>query len=175
MAGMTGRNEVRQFIAAIPAQMEKILRGAGRTAARVIADEARLRCISSEVREAIKLQTEVDEGVRVIARVVVKGRGAFIAPWLEYGTDPHFISVADDQRKGLSVRTINERVKAGSLVINGKFVGETVFHPGARPNPFLRPALDVKEADARAAAQNYINARVSKAGINAAGETSGDQ
>jgi len=85
--------------------------------------------------------------------------------WLEYGTAPHLISVDDSQRQGLSVRRVNDRVNAGSLVINGNFVGTTVHHPGARPHPFMRPALDTKEGEARAAAQSYINSRISRSGI----------
>lgn len=173
MASVKGRNEVRQFIAAVPEQIEKVLRGAGRAAARVIADEARERCISAQVRDDIKVKTKVEDGVSIIAKVVVQGKSSFIAPWLEYGTAPHFISVDDSQRGGLSVRKVNEKLKGGSLVIGGAYVGSTVFHPGATPHPFMRPALDTKEAEARAAAQNFINARVSRSGINTSNDDGG--
>jgi hypothetical protein len=102
------------------------------------------------------------------------GYNWFRALWLEYGTDPHFISVSESERKGRSIGRVNQQLReAGgnaSLVIGGKFVGETVFHPGARPYPFLRPALDVKEADAVRAAQAYINASVSRRGITVSDE-----
>ena len=55
-------------------------------------------------------------------------------------------------------------------MINGHFVGTAVHHPGARPHPFLRPALDTKEGEAIAAAQSYINGRVWPAGIIVAGD-----
>lgn len=161
MATVKGRDDVRRYFAQAPEKIGTMLRGAARAAAKVVAEEAKLRSISDEVSNAIKVSTAVEDG-RVIAKVEVKGRGAYIAPWLEYGTDPHFISVDDRQREGLSVRKVNERTKAGSLVIGGKFVGDTVFHPGARPHPFLRPAMDVKETEAIAAAQNFINARVAR-------------
>lgn len=168
MVNVKGRSEVKRFIGGIPAEVATLLRGAGRAGATVIADEAKDRVISREVRGAIKVATKAEDG-RIIAKVQVKGPGAYIAPWLEYGTDPHFISVDDSQRGGMSIGKINERVKAGSLVIGGNFVGKTVHHPGARPHPFLRVALDTKESEARNAAQAFINSRISKTGIRTEG------
>ncbi|WP_404711488.1 HK97 gp10 family phage protein [Sphingomonas sp. MMS24-J13] len=159
MATSRGRAEVSQFLKDAPSSIRRILIGAGRAGAKVIADEAKQRVTSDEVRGSIKTTVKEEKG-RIVAKVQTKGKGAYIAPWLEHGTAPHFISVAADQRRGLSIGKVNERVKEGSLVIGGKFVGETVHHPGARPHPFLRPALDMKEQEAVQAAQNYINSKV---------------
>ena len=168
MPSIKGKGEVKAFLSSVPAQMDKVLRGAARAAAKVVAEDAKARVISHEVAGAIKVATKEEDG-KVIAKVQVKGKGAYLAPWLEYGTDPHFISVDDGQRNGMSVGRINKKLDEAkgdaSLVINGSFVGKTVFHPGARPHPFLRPALDAKEGEAIQAAQNYINARVKPAGI----------
>jgi hypothetical protein len=178
MPRVRGRSEVRQFIAKLPGEIErKLLRGAGRAAANVVAEEARNRCISDEVRGAIKTRVSAADG-RVIAKAQVKGKGSYIAPWLEYGTSPHLISVDDSQSGGRTARRIN-KLAAGddnshSLVIGGNFVGRTVMHPGARPYPFLRPSLDVKTSEAIAAAQGYINARVSRSGIAGPEEPAGD-
>lgn len=165
MPTVRGKGDVKRFIAQLPGNLERnVLRGAARAAAQVVAEEAKARSVSDEVAAAIKIATAREDG-RVIAKVQVKGKGAFLAPWLEYGTDPHFISVDDSQRDGLSVRRVNQKVKQGSLVIGGQFVGTTVHHPGARPHPFLRPALDTKENEAMAAAQAYINRRISRGDI----------
>lgn len=165
MPTVRGKAEVASFVARLPAELEeKVLRGAARAAARVVADEAKERVSSREVAASIKVATGKGEG-RVIAKVQTKGPGAYIAPWLEWGTDPHFIRVDESQREGRSIGKINKLHKAGSLVINGQFVGNTVFHPGARPHPFLRPALDIKEGEAIAAAQSYINSRITRSGI----------
>lgn len=169
MATVKGKADVSRYFAQIPAALEtKILRGAARAAAKVVADEAKMRSISSEVTDAIKISTRQEESGRVIAKVQTKGAGAYLAPWLEYGTDPHFISVAESERRGMSIGRINRGVKDGSLVIGGEYVGATVFHPGARPHPFLRPALDLKAAEAIAEAQSYINARLAREGIDGA-------
>ena len=165
-ASLKGGADVGAFLAALPAQLEKnILRGALKAGAEVIAAGAREGCRSSEVRESIKTSSRADQGV-VTAKVQTKGKGAYIAPWLEYGTDPHFISVDDAQRGGMTVRRINKKTKEGSLVIGGKFVGSTVHHPGAKPYPFMRPALDNREADAIAAIGGYIQTRLTKEGLN---------
>jgi hypothetical protein len=140
----------------------------------VVAEEAKTRSISQEVSDAIKVRTSGKDG-RIIAKVQVRGPGAYIAPWLEYGTGPHFISIDDSQRQGMSVNRVNTIRKEGkSLVIGGKFVGDTVFHPGAKAHPFLRVSLDTKEAEAIAVAQAYINSRVTKAGIVGSAEPEAD-
>lgn len=174
MATSKGGDQVRRFIAQLPDKLEKtVLRGAARAAGKVVAEEAKARSVSDEVSDAISVVTKAQPGL-VVAKVQVKGPGAYKAPWLEYGTDPHFITVDDSQRQGMSASRINKLGKAGTLVINGEAVGTTVFHPGARPHPFLRPALDTKEAEAIAAAQSYINARVSRSGVTGSAEEEGE-
>lgn len=196
MPTVKGRAEVRAYMASIPEALEtKILRGAGRAAAHVIADEAKDRVISSKVRAAIKVSTKQEVAGQVIARVQVKGPGAYLGPWLEYGTSPHLISAGD---AGLSARALNKRARksgvlrkedsglvrvggydymngprgqrdeSDALKIKDKFVGGAVMHPGARPHPFLRVSLDLKAGDAIAAAQGYINARLAREGLGGA-------
>lgn len=169
MVTRTGSSEVRNYINGLPGKINTILKGAAGAAGRVVADEAKVRSISHEVSEGVTTKTNV-EGDRIVCWVgVKKGWPQSVGIWLEYGTSPHFISVDDSQRMGMSVGRINKSHKAGSLVINGQFVGDTVFHPGATPHPFLRPALDTKHGEAVAAAQRYINSRIA-GGHVAAGE-----
>jgi len=162
MVTVRGQGDVRQFLASIPDQLEdKVLRGAARAGAKVIAEEAKARSISTEVSASIKVRTRL-EASRVVGLVQADMGRSNLPLWLEYGTAPHFISVDDSQREGRSVRKVNEN---GSLLIGGKFVGDTVYHPGARPHPFMRPALDSSEGEAIAAAQAYINRHVTRNGI----------
>ena len=176
MPTRTGKSEVALYFRQVEKRLSGMLRGAGRAGGEVIAAEAKSRAASAEVADNIEVRSEV-KGEEVRVRITVKhidGRGSpgwaySKAVWLEYGTAPHFISVDDRQRGGLGIGKINAKFKEAdgddSLVIDGKFVGSTVFHPGARPHPFLRPALDTKEREALAAAQNFINSKVSRAGI----------
>jgi hypothetical protein len=142
----------------------KVARGAVRAGAVVIKDAAAELCRSEEVRDSLSISTRSEPGVAT-AKVQTKGPGAYIAPWLENGTDPHFISVDDAQSDGRTVRRINKLTKEGSLVIGGQFVGTTVHHPGATAHPFMRPAAD-QEADAAVAAMSaYVAERVTPAGL----------
>lgn len=165
-----GRQSVGALFATAPAKLSRVLRGAGRAGGVVIADEAKGRSASDAVRTDVRVQTRaVDE--RVVTTIDVKpGWGRRVGTWLEYGTDPHFISVDDAVRGGRTVRRLNmlARDNGGnhSLVIGGRFVGATIFHPGARAEPWLRPALDHKEADALREAQRYIDARIDRRGID---------
>jgi hypothetical protein len=166
MATSRGKSDVQRFMAGLPEQIvSKLLVGAGRAGGKVIADEAKERTTSQDVADNIVVRTK-REGSRITVRITVrKGFALSVGNWLEWGTSPHFISVDAGQRGGKSVRRINELGDHQSLMINGKFVGETVYHPGARPHPFLRPALDLKEGEAISMAQSYINARITPAGI----------
>ncbi|MBD8677929.1 HK97 gp10 family phage protein [Sphingomonas sp. CFBP 13720] len=179
MVTVRGRTELKRFIADVPQLLqEKVLPGAARAAGKVIAEEAKARSQSQVVADAVEVKVRSDDG-RVVARIGVakggpsKGWALSLGGWLEYGTDPHYITVDDSQRQGMSAARINLLKKRdGVLVINGKPVGKTVLHPGAQAHPFLRPALDTKEAEAVAAAQAYINARVGRRGIIS--QTEGD-
>lgn len=166
MPTVRGKDGVKSYFAGLPKQISDVLRGAGRAGGRVIAEEAKDRSASDDVAADVVVRTKTDDG-RIVVTVTVKpGYNWYRALWLEYGTDPHFITVDDSQRGGQGVRRINQQVRAaggdGSLVIGGQFVGATVWHPGARPEPFLRPALDIKEAEAIRAAQAYINSRIAR-------------
>ena len=167
MATARGRTEVKRLIASLPAQIEKrLLPGAARAGANVIAEEARDQCIDKEVAASLKVRTKSDPGL-VVARIKPdpKMPGAYRATWIEYGTAPHFISVSEGDRKGRSIGRINRQVKEGSLVIGGHFVGPSVWHKGARPFPFLRTALDTQRAAAVAAAQAFVDKHVTRSGI----------
>jgi HK97 gp10 family phage protein len=167
MASVKGKQEMNAFFANLPGKLqENVLRGAMRAAAKVVADEAKENCISEDVRKSIKISSRAHDDGRVVAKVKTAGKGAFMAPWLEFGTSEHYISVDDSQRQGMSIGRINRKAKEGVLVINGEPVGKTVLHPGARPHPFLRPALDLKGDEAIRAAQAHIDKRLAKEGYN---------
>lgn len=167
MVKVRGRDAVRRYFKQLPEDIQgKLLVGAARAGGKVIRDEAKQQVNSDAVRDEIKLTVRrVDD--RIIARVgLSKGWSLSVGVWLEYGTDPHYITVDDSQRQGMSANRINTLKKRDNvLVINGQPVGKTVLHPGAEKKPFLRPALDTKEGEAVAAAQSYINSRIRSGGI----------
>ena len=170
-ATIKGGVDLSAFLASLPANLERnVLRGALKAGADVIAEGARENCRSPEVLPTIKTTSRAEPGI-VTAKVITKGEGAYIAPWLEYGTDPHFISVDPELSGGRTARRLNRLTKGGNtdiavtLVIGGKPVGKTVHHPGAKRYPFMRPALDERESAAIAAIGNHIAGKMTKAGI----------
>lgn len=159
--------------------LERILPGAARAGGRVVADAAKqlLGGRTAEtasgakvlIASAVKVKIKRD-GTIIRGKITVTGPGSYVARWLEYGTDPHFISVAGTGI-GMTANRANKRLRDGdqqlhaSLFINGKAVGPTVFHEGARDVPFLRPAYDL-HADAIVPAMlAYMSRRVTRAGI----------
>jgi hypothetical protein len=173
MVTVTGKAAVHAYIGGIPAKMQGVLKGAAKAGAQVFAENIKELTPSQEVRDNLRVTTKTKDGT-ASARVGLKTKWASsVATWLEYDTSPHFISVDDSQREGRSVGRINRLGKEnggkGSLVIGGKFVGATVFHPGARPFPAFRPAMDFNQVEAVEAAQNYINRAVSRGRISEGG------
>jgi HK97 gp10 family phage protein len=171
---VSGKSELDKFLATLPQKLEKdILRGAVKAGAEVVAAEAAFRTNSHEVAASIKVRTATEKGI-VTAKVETVGPGAYLAPWEEYGTAAHFITVQDSARGGATVGRINRKLKEGSLVIGGQFVGQSVLHPGARPHPFLLPAFDTKQSEAVAVMGEYVRSRLSEAGFGAPFTESGD-
>lgn len=159
---------------------ERVLPGAARAGAKVIAEAAKdlLGNKRAEtgggarvlIADSVKVRSRKRDGL-IVARVLLDGPGAYVGRWLEFGTSPHFISVDPNFRQGMTAKRINTRIKDGdgalhaTLMINGKPVGATVHHPGGRKAPFLHPAFDLNQVAAKAAAQAYITSRISRAGV----------
>jgi len=160
MAREIGREARKRFLLErMPAAALDVARRAGRAGGKVIADEARSNARSEEVREGVQVRTKAIGPVIQVWITVKPGWAKSLAIWQEYGTAAHFITVDDSQREGMTPARINRLEKAGTLVINGKPVGATVHHPGARAFPFLRPAIDTRMTDAIAAMQASVDAR----------------
>ncbi|WP_260597443.1 HK97 gp10 family phage protein [Sphingomonas endolithica] len=180
MATTKGREAVQLYLAKVQEELTRsIYPGAARAAAKVVAAQVKANLGSKSatnangqkvlIADAVKVKVRRVDG-KYVAAVQLEGEGAYVARWLEYGTDPHFISVDDSVREGRSTRRINhldrKAAKEGhdgpgrSLFINGKAIGTTVHHPGATPHPFLRPALDMMGDEARQAAREYIARRL---------------
>lgn len=129
------------------------------------------------LRDTIRVtQGSVANGVaRVSVLAGGGGRGkagwnaVFYARMVEFGTRPHWIMVREDKRptrmtrrgvvKPYSIRTLNKMTASGSLKIGENFVGASVAHPGARPKPFMRPALEKKAQEAVQAMAAYVRKR----------------
>ncbi len=140
-----GLADLNKFLQQLPAKMEQnVMRGALRAGANVVMAEAKANVPvdSGQLRDGLKVSTSSRRG-RVTAKVKATGKHAFIAPWLEYGTAAHKITAK----------------KGKGLFFGGLFV-KGVQHPGSRPKPFMRPALDGRAQDAVVAAAQYMKRRL---------------
>ena len=181
MPTLKGREAEQRRRDQVPDKIKRILRGAARAGAAVIAEEAKERVTSDAVRNGVVVGRTKEQDGQIKVRITVKeGWPRSLGTWLEYGTSSHFISVDPAFAEGRTAQRINrldaDAAKEGgagpgsTLVINGKAVGATVFHPGSPAKPWLRPARDLKARDAIAAAQDHINTNVRRSGLVIDGE-----
>lgn len=146
-----GLDKLYDFLQKLPVKIEKnIARGALRAGMNVIKPvaAANVHSVSGELAKGLKIGTNSRGGV-VTCTLKAKGPHGYIAKWIEYGTRPHTITARD--RAGLS--------------FGGVFF-QSVQHPGTKPRPFLRPALDSQAQAAVIAAANYMERRIAAGGID---------
>jgi HK97 gp10 family phage protein len=151
-----GLRELQAFLDQLPAKVEKnILRSALRQGANAIKAEAQQQLASNgnvktgELSKGLKVSTNA-KGGRVTASLKAKGKHGHIAHWIEFGTRPHLI-------KG----------KNGQALAFAGGIYKAINHPGMRPRPFLRPALDGAAGMALVAVGEAIKKRLTKEGIDA--------
>ena len=116
---------------------------------------------SGVLRDSIRV-TARRRGRTVTASIKAGGKtktgDAFYARFVEFGTAAHVISGKN----------------GGWLSFGGLFT-KSAQHPGAKPSPFMRPALDSKSGEAVVAVGNYVKKRLTKQGLNTQGiEITGD-
>jgi HK97 gp10 family phage protein len=171
---INGLSDLQKVLNELPVKMERnVMRSALRAGAQVVLKGAQAN-INDDTRalsQSLRVSTRAKRG-QVTATVKTD---LFYAKMVEFGTSQHFITVDEDARPGritrrgyrsYSISTLNDMVKRGSLVIGGAFVGQSVAHPGARPHPFMRPALDSEAGRALEAVGMAIRRRLTKQGID---------
>lgn len=141
-----GMEQLNAAMKAIPNKIQvNIARGALRKGLQVVEKEMRARApvepgpYGGALRDSIRIGTSAFRG-RVVGYVRAGGKRkgrkyVYYAHFIEWGTSPHRIT----SEKGMPVG------RGGAVV-------HEVHHPGIRPHPFARPALDLRYRDAIAAA-----------------------
>ncbi len=174
-ATVKGLDQLQQFLDTLPAKVEaNIMRSALRAGMKTVQNKAQINInsVSGDLASSLKISTRLRNGI-VRSVLAAKGFQGYKAMWLEYGTEPHLVKVSDqdkrlNRRRSMrlgkpvyeSVSSINRRAK--SLSIGGKLVGPYIMHPGAKPKPFLRPALDSSAQEVLIAVGEQIKARLQK-------------
>ncbi len=153
---VSGLKELAAFLDELPTKIAKnVMRGSLRAGMKVVQAEAKSTSAFADktglLRAGLKIGTN-SRGGTVTASLKAKGKHGFIAPWLEYGVKPHVIKAKD----------------GGALSFGGG-VFQSVNHPGIRPRPFMRPALDGMAQEAVIAAAEYMRQRLAdKHGLDTA-------
>lgn len=155
---ITGLADLQKFLDQLPAKMEaNIMRSALRAGANTIKAEAQRQLASNGsvktgiLSKGLKVSTRAKRGT-VTASVKALGKHSHIARWIEFGTAAHAIT---SKNKGFL-----------------KFAGgiyKAVNHPGMKPRPFMRPAIDSQSAAAVVAVGEAIKKRLTKQGLDATG------
>lgn len=150
-----GLSDLARFMDTLPPKLERnVMRGALRAGMRVVQPVARanVHSVSGELARGLKISTRA-RGGRVTASLRATGKHAHVAKWLEFGTAAHVIAS-----------------KIGGMLAFGYGVfRKVVQHPGSRPKPFMRPALDQQAGAAVVASAEYMKKRLAtKHGLDTA-------
>ncbi len=151
-----GLEGVQALLDALPATIEKnIVRGGLRAAAKVVEAEAKQLCpvgegdlpkgrTSGALRDSIHVSMHSHRG-RVQATIKAGDDKAWYAAMVEHGTARHWIKPKN--RKSLFLAGLARRA---------------VLHPGAKKQPFMRPAIDTKASDAIETFSAYLKNRLAR-------------
>lgn len=154
---ITGAKELAQALALLPANIEKnIMRGALRAGAKVIEAEAKTNAPvqDGDLKQSLRVSTNRKKG-EVSASIKAGNKKAWYYHFVEFGTQPHMI-------KAKNAKYLRFMAKDGTSVKT-----KQVHHTGAMEKPFMRPALDKKNAEAIVKAGDYIRMRLEKEGMQA--------
>lgn len=152
---INGAKELAQALALLPANIERnIMRGALRAGAKVIEADAKANVPvqDGDLKQSLRVSTNRKKG-EVSASVKAGNKKAWYYHFVEFGTQPHDITAT----KAKYLRFI---AKDGTSVKT-----KQVHHMGAIEKPFMRPALDKKNAEAIIKAGDYIRSRLEKEGM----------
>lgn len=179
-----GLKELDKFLKELPVKFERNIKRAGlRQAGNVYKEAAKngIKSISGDLARSVRVTSRINKkkgtiDAAVKAGVSRKHKNAFTAPFVEFGTKPHFIKVQESEKqinyrlsrkRGTVVRESLTTINRNSLKIGSKFVGPTVSHPGSDPHPFMRPAFDSKSQEAIKAFGEHVKKKLrTKHGIN---------
>lgn len=140
-----GLKELLPELEKLPAKIEaNVMRSAMRAGAQVLEEEV-LRNIpvaTGALRDSVRVSTRSRRGV-ISARVRAGSQEAWYWRFVEFGTAAHQI-----------------KPKTRSSLFLAGVMREVVQHPGARPRPFMRPALDAKAVTAIEAVRERVRQKL---------------
>ena len=140
---VAGMKELTDALRQLPTDVQKKL-GKGMMQAGVdpILDEARrlVPVKRGDLKRSLRSKIKIDSKVSELDAHIYSGKGGAHDHLVEFGTKPHVITAKKKKVLARAVTGVTSRVWS--------VFGRTVHHPGARPQPFMRPAFDRKKNEA---------------------------
>jgi HK97 gp10 family phage protein len=156
---ITGLKELQTAMQDLPARIERnIMAGAIAAGTRIILNEAKVRAPDQDIKKALSQRQKKGRKGEIIREVYIKqkkGMNLFYAKFFEFGTASYY--TGKGRSKGAPYKIPK---RPGVLKIGENFVTGQVTHPGIKPQPFMRPALDTKASEAIRTMQAYIKIRL---------------
>lgn len=171
---VSGLAELDKMLKQLPGKIEgNLLRGALRAGQKVFLDAAKARVPidSGELLDSLRIQTKGKSKKYGWVRVdfVAGNKKAWYAHLVEFGSASFYTGSGRTVGKPYTIRAKKEG-RALNVAGIPRF---KVVHPGAKPHPFMRPALDTGQGAALQATADYLRRRLpgalKKAGIDPAG------
>lgn len=155
-----GLAELKKQLDTLPAKIEgNVMRGALRAGANVLKKEAQSRvpvktgALHKSIRVSFARRSQKYGWLR--AHVKAGNKDAWYAHLIEYGTASYYSGGGRTVGGPYEIRPAN----AKSLFFAGLF-REQITHPGIRPQPFMRPAIDTSAQAALDAFAAYVRRRL---------------
>ena len=158
-----GLDVLQKVLELLPARIEaNIMRGAVRAGSKVLADSAKSRAPvdSGDLKKSIRVSTRSRRG-QVSASVRAGDKRAFYAHMVEYGTASFY--TGDGKSVGGPYKISPTKTQTPKQAVSFDTTARaSVTHPGIRPQPFMRPALDNDSQNAVQAVADYVRGRLIK-------------
>lgn len=165
-----GLRDLHELLQRFPARIERnVVQGALRAGANVVAKRAKeiagISKRTGELQKSIRVSASKQKGSsqgRVSVRVVAGNEKAFYAHLIEYGTGSFYQGTGTKSKRApFSIKPKRGRGKK-ALAFGDDSVYSSVVHPGIRPRPFMRSALDSTQEQYLRAIIKYTVKRIEK-------------
>lgn len=153
-----GLSELNKMLQQMPAKIEKnILTGGLRAGVKVFQVAARQNLPANllDLQRSLKIRTSSKYG-RLTATLVAGSSQAYYAHWVEYGTASYYTGKGKSVGKPYPIKPLK---KGGQLKIGNTYTS-LVMHPGVKPRPYMRPALDQNADQSIRAVADYVRSRI---------------
>ena len=161
---VSGLSQLNDILNSLPEKIERnIVRAALRAGLKEMKQEAEARVPvkSGALRESLKVKTKINQG-RPIAALTAGNKKAWYAHLVEFGTGSNYTGSGKSVGGPYKIKGKN----GGALFFAGSaHPVKSVIHPGAKAQPFMRPAFDAGNRAGLEAFVATIRRRLTKQGI----------